>query len=279
MVKRMNLRKSKRIINTTLYYVLVYIVLLCVIFPFIWMVLSSFKQQSQMLNMKYLFHFDATTKNYKDIFSSYNFVNPIINSFIIALFSTGISLVLALPASYGIARFNMRRTSLLLLIVRMIPAITFLVPWFVIFTSIGIVDTYIGLVLAHMVVALPFIVWIMVPYFESLPRELEESASMDGSSRFNSFIKIILPISGPGIVTAAILSFVFSWNNFMFGIILSGRNTKTLPVAIYGFISYTDINWGGLMAGSVVVTLPVIVISLFLQKYIIKGLTAGAVKG
>ena len=102
---------------------------------------------------------------------------------------------------------------------------------------------------------------------------------MDGSTRFNSFLKIILPISGPGIVTSAILSFVFSWNNFMFGIILSGRNTKTLPVAIYGFISYTDINWGGLMAGSVVVTIPVIIISLFLQKYIIKGLTAGAVKG
>jgi multiple sugar transport system permease protein len=130
-----------------------------------------------------------------------------------------------------------------------------------------------------MVVSLPFIVWIMVPFFESLPKELEESAAVDGSTRFNSFLKIILPISAPGIVTATILSFVFSWNNFMFGIILSGRMTKTLPVAIYGFISYTDINWGGLMAGSVVVTIPVIIISLFLQKYIIQGLTAGAVKG
>lgn len=271
--------KKSRILHTTAYYVAVYLILFAVIFPFLWMVLSSFKIQSQMLNLKYLFKFDATSKNYRDLFSNYNFFRPILNSFIIALISTGLSLVLALPASYGIARFGMKKTSLLLLVVRMIPAITFLVPWFVIFTFIGIVDTHFGLILAHMVVALPFIIWIMVPFFESLPKELEESAAVDGSTRFNSFLKIILPISGPGIVTSAILSFVFSWNNFMFGIILSGRNTKTLPVAIYGFISYTDINWGGLMAGSVVVTIPVIVISLFLQKYIIKGLTAGAVKG
>jgi multiple sugar transport system permease protein len=271
--------KKSRILHTTAYYVAVYLILFAVIFPFLWMVLSSFKMQSQMLNLKYLFKFDATSKNYRDLFSNYNFFRPILNSFIIALISTGLSLVLALPASYGIARFGMKKTSLMLLVVRMIPAITFLVPWFVIFTFIGIVDTHFGLILAHMVVALPFIIWIMVPFFESLPKELEESAAVDGSTRFNSFLKIILPISGPGIVTSAILSFVFSWNNFMFGIILSGRNTKTLPVAIYGFISYTDINWGGLMAGSVVVTIPVIIISLFLQKYIIKGLTAGAVKG
>ena len=278
-MKLKHYRKMQRILKTILFYLLVLIILFGVIFPFLWMILSSFKHQSQMLNMKYLFQFDATSKNYEEIFSSYSFIRPVLNSLVIAVFSTALSLVLALPASYAIARFAMYRTSLVLLVVRMIPAITFLVPWFVIFTFVGLVDTIVGLVLTHMVVALPFIVWIMVPYFESLPKELEESASVDGSSRLNSFLRIILPISGPGIVTAAILSFVFSWNNFMFGIILSGRNTKTLPVAIYGFISYTDINWGGLMAGSVVVTIPVIVISLFLQKYIIKGLTAGAVKG
>jgi multiple sugar transport system permease protein len=243
------------------------------------MILSSFKMQSQMLNIEYLLRFDATMQNYRDIFSNYSFFKPIFSSFIVAFFSVLFSLLLGLPAAYGIARFRMKRTSLLLLVVRMIPAITFLVPWFVFFTYLGIVDTYLGLVLSHMVVALPFIVWVMVPVFEALPKELEESASVDGSSRFYSFIKIILPLTGPGVVTSAILSFVFSWNNFMFGIILSGRNTKTLPVAIYGFISYTDINWGGLMAGSVVVTIPIIIISLFLQKYVIRGLTAGAVKG
>lgn len=272
-------KNKKKKIGIIGFYFVVLLILLWVLFPFIWMVLSSFKNQSQMMNIKYLFKFDVTLKNYKDIFTNSSFVKPILNSFIIAFFSTVFSLLLALPASYAIARFGLKRMSMILLIVRMIPAITFLVPWFVIFTKIGIVDTYFGLILAHMVVGLPFIVWIMVPFFESLPRELEESASVDGSTRLNSFLKIILPLSIPGIVTSAILSFIFSWNNFMFGIILSGRNTKTLPVAIYSFISYTDINWGGLMAGSVVVTIPVIIISMILQKYIIKGLTAGAVKG
>lgn len=272
-------KKSNRFFRGVFFYIAVLGILFAVLFPFLWMVLSSFKKQSQMMNIKYLLKFDATFKNYKEIFASYNFMQPIWSSFVVALFSTAIALALALPASYAIARSNMKRTALVLLFVRMIPVITFLVPWFVIFSYIKIIDTYFGLVLAHMVVSLPFIVWIMVPFFESLPRELEESAAMDGSSIFNSFLKIILPLSGPGIITSAILSFVFSWNNFMLGIILSGRNTKTLPVAIYGFISYTDINWGGLMAGSVIVTIPIIVISMFLQKYIIKGLTAGAVKG
>lgn len=271
--------KKYRLVRYIGYYVLVCLILFLVVFPFLWMVLSSFKTQSQMLNVEYLFRFEPTLLNYSDIFSSYDFFQPIVNSLIIALFSTMFSLILGLPASYGIARFAMEKVSMLILVARMIPYITFLVPWFVIFTYLGIIDTYIGLVLAHMVVGLPFVVWTMVPFFESLPKELEEAAFIDGSSRINSFLKIVLPLSGPGIVTASILSFIFSWNNFMFGIVLTGRYTKTLPIAIYSFISYADINWGGLMAGSVVVTIPIIVISLFLQKYIIRGLAAGAIKG
>jgi multiple sugar transport system permease protein len=130
-----------------------------------------------------------------------------------------------------------------------------------------------------MLVALPFVIWIMIPYFESLPRELEEAAWVDGSSRVGTFFRIILPLSGPGIITSSILSFIFSWNNFMFSLILSGTNTKTLPVAVFSFVSYSQINWGGLMAAAVVITAPILIISLFLQRYIIKGLTAGAVKG
>lgn len=271
--------KKNRAVKEIGFYFVTLLILLFILFPFIWMVLSSFKTQSEMMNIKHLFVFKATTQNYTDVFTTYNFIKPIVNSLIIALLSTAFSMLLALPASYAIARFGMKKMSILLLVVRMIPVITFLVPWFSIFTELGIIDTHFGLILAHMVIALPFIIWIMVPFFESLPKELEESASIDGSTRLNSFIRIIIPLSLPGIVTSSILSFIFSWNNFMLGIILSGRNTKTLPVAIYSFISYTDINWGGLMAGSVVVTIPVLVISMILQKYIIKGLTAGAVKG
>ena len=275
----MNVHQIKKMLKKTGFHILAYTIAFCVIFPFIWMVLSSFKLQSQMLNTQYLFRFDATLRNYASIFSRYRFSTPIINSFIIATFSTICSLILGLPAAYAIARYRFRKLGLVLLMVRMIPAITFLVPWFVIFTFLGIVDTYLALILAHLLVSLPFIVWVMIPYFESLPRELEESAAIDGSSVLRSFIRIILPLSGPGLATSSILSFVFSWNNFLFGIILSGRITKTLPVAIYGFISYSDIDWGSIMAGSVIITIPIIVISLILQRYIISGLMAGAVKG
>jgi multiple sugar transport system permease protein len=261
------------------YYILVYGIMICVIFPFLWMVLSSFKTQVEMMDAKKFFTFIPTLQNYRDVFERYNFSAPIINSLIIAAVSTTLALMLGVPASYAIARYRMTKLSIVLLIVRMIPAITFLVPWYIIFSMLGIIDTYLSMILAHMLVALPFIVWIMVPYFETIPREIEESAFVDGSGKFRTFFQIVLPLCGPGTVTAAILSFVFSWNNFMFGIILSGRKTKTLPIAIYGFLSYTDTNWGGLMAGSVIITAPIIVLSLFLQKYIIQGLTAGAVKG
>jgi len=126
---------------------------------------------------------------------------------------------------------------------------------------------------------LPLIIWIVTPYFESIPKELEEAAFIDGSSVFRSFIQIMVPLSGPGIFTAAILAFIYSWNNFIFALVLSGKNTKTLPMAIFNFISYTEVNWSGLMAAAVVITGPVILISIALQKYVVSGLTAGAVKG
>jgi multiple sugar transport system permease protein len=122
-------------------------------------------------------------------------------------------------------------------------------------------------------------VWLMVPYFESLPKSLEDSGRIDGCNNYQTFWHIVLPLGGPGIITSVILAFIYSWNNFMFALPLSGSRTKTLIVAIFNFMEYARINWGGLMAASVVITLPIIIISLVLQRYVIRGLTAGAVKG
>ena len=130
-----------------------------------------------------------------------------------------------------------------------------------------------------MLISLPYIVWIMIPTFEALPRELEESAKVDGCITITAFFRILLPVSLPGLITATILVFIAAWNNFLFGMILGSATTKPLAVAILGFISNNDVNWGGLMAACCVITFPVIVITLILQKYIIAGLTAGAVKG
>ena len=119
----------------------------------------------------------------------------------------------------------------------------------------------------------------MIPYFESIPRDLEMAAKIDGASNMGTFCKVMMPLATPGILTAGILAFIFSWNNFMFALILCSNKTTTLPIAIYQFISYSNVNWGGIMAASVIITLPIIIISFFLQRYIITGLTAGAVKG
>jgi multiple sugar transport system permease protein len=135
------------------------------------------------------------------------------------------------------------------------------------------------LIICHLIVSLPTIIWIMIPYFESIPRDLEMAAKIDGASNMGTFCKVMMPLATPGILTAGILAFIFSWNNFMFALILCSNKTTTLPIAIYQFISYSNVNWGGIMAASVIITLPIIIISFFLQRYIITGLTAGAVKG
>ena len=159
------------------------------------------------------------------------------------------------------------------------PGISFLLPWYILFSRLGLIDTYTALIASHMLVLLPLIVWIMINYFDGLPRELEESAKVEGCTLQAAFVKILLPISGPGIVTSVTLSFIFSWNNFMFSLVLSAKETKTLPIAIYNFVSYAEVNWGSVLAAAVVIITPAIILTMIFQRYVIKGLTMGAVKG
>ena len=273
-------KKITRFVSAFGKYILIYGLAFISFFPMLWMVLASLQQQKDILNAsKGLFSFLPTLMNYSNVIYQYDFVKPMINSFIIALLSTIFALVLSLPAAYAIARYKLRKMSLIILVVRMIPGISFLVPWFTIFAKLQLTDSYTALILTHMLVALPLIVWIMTPFFESIPMELEMAAWVDGSSKFRTFFAIVLPLCRAGILTASLLAFIFSWNNFMFALVLSGRKTITLPVAIFSFVSYAAVDWGGLMAASVLITLPICIISIFLQKYIIGGLTAGAVKG
>lgn len=268
-------RRVKRIS----FSVLTVISTLLIISPFLWMILASFKTQVQIMDMSRLLVFRPTAANYLGVFTRYSFGKPIVNSFLVASLSTLLALLLGVPAAYAIARFKMRTASVTIVVTRIIPGLTFLVPWFILFTKLSLVDTLLSLVLTHLLVGLPLIVWVMIPYFESLPRELEESGLVDGCNNYQTFLLIVLPLTGPGIVTSVLLSFIYSWNNFMFALVLAGYHTKTLPVAIFNFIQYAQIDWGGLMAASVIITLPIVAISLLLQKYVIKGLTAGAVKG
>ncbi|HBG02003.1 MAG TPA: sugar ABC transporter permease [Firmicutes bacterium] len=271
-------QRRKRLGNIG-YWVVVALIIIPFLFPLLWMLLSSFKIQSDITRIPPVWQFTPTTQHYRAVFEEHDFGRYIFNSAVIALGSTFFSLILGLPAAYSIARFKQTKFSLGILVARIAPGITFLIPWFMIFSRLRMVDTYTSMILAHMLVGLPFIVWVMTPFFEGLPIELEQAAMIDGSSQAGAFFRVLLPLTGPGVITSSILAFVFSWNNFMFGVVLTGAKTKTLPVAVFNFMAYSEINWGGLMAAAVVITAPVIIIALVAQKYIVRGLTAGAVKG
>jgi multiple sugar transport system permease protein len=272
-------KRQRQILGKTGFYVFLAVVLAFTLFPFLWMVLAAFKTNAQITDPSQIFIFKPYWKNFANVFMRYDFVKPILNSFIVAVMSTLIGLLLGLPASYAIARANKSKTSLVILLVRFFPAIAFMLPWYIIFSRLGITDTHVALILSHLLINVPFIVWVMIPYFESIPRELEEAALLDGCRTFSAFRRIILPLTGPGLITTSLLSAIFSWNNFMFSLILSGGNTKTVPLALLSFVSYASVDWGAMMAAAVVITLPILAISLIAQKYIIAGLTAGAVKG
>ncbi len=271
--------KSKKITGNIVFYLLLAIILICATFPFIWMVLASFKSMVDLLNIDKMFIFQPTFQPYIDVFSKYDFLRPIFNSLLVGVVSTVLSLIFGLPTSYSIAREKQTFFSGIILVIRIIPAISFLVPWYIIFNKLHLTGTYTALILAHLLVSLPLIIWIMIPYYEQLPKELEQAAWVDGCSRVGTFFKIMLPLSTPGILTSSILAFIFSWNNFIFALVLGTNDTKTLPTAVFNFVSYTEINWSSLMAAAVLITLPILIISLALQRYVIAGLTAGAVKG
>jgi multiple sugar transport system permease protein len=249
------------------------------LFPLLWMVLAGFKTNLDITDPSRIFNFVPTLDNFARVLGGENFLLYIWNSFFVAAVSTIVSLVFAVPAAYAMSRFALRKSSAWVLLARIIPGIALLVPWYYVFAQLGMVGTYPVLIMAHMFVSVPLIVWIMIAFFDGMSTELEEAGLIDGLSRIGAFRRISLPLASPGMATAAILSFIFSWNNFLFALILAGQNTKTLPVAIFNFIAYSSFDWGGLMAASVIITIPVMAIGLVFQKYIVSGLSAGATKG
>ncbi|OKJ34436.1 sugar ABC transporter permease [Micromonospora sp. TSRI0369] len=255
------------------------VVVLALIAPLLWMIAASFKTNVDIYDTGKAFVFSPTMDNYGNVLQQANYVQFIGNSLWVAFAATLFSLILGVPAAYSMSRFSMKKSALVVLMARIIPGVSLLVPWYYVFSNLQMVGGYTVLILSHMFVSLPLIVYIMMGFFDSLPEDLEEAALVDGLTHIGAFRRITLPLSVPGVATAGILSFIFSWNNFMFALVLSGADTKTLPVAIFDFVGYASIDWGGLMAAATVVTLPIMVIALFVQKYIVSGLTAGATKG
>lgn len=261
------------------YYLVVTLVMLPFLFVFYYMITTSLKRPLDITAVDYRFFFEPTLDNYRDVFVNNDFLEFTVNSLIVAAGSTVIGLVLGLPAAFVIARYRVRRLALLILAARVTPGITFLIPWFILFSAIRMIDTYPALILTHLLQNLPLMIFLMISFFEDVPDELIESARIDGATMQRAFWSVVLPSVRGGIATAAIIGFIFSWNHFMFSIVLAGNDTRTLPVAVFNFMSYGSINWGAITAAATIMTLPVVLLALVVQRHIVRGLTGGAVKG
>ena len=261
------------------FWCLLILTLAFLLFPLVWMALGSFKTQVDFMAYPPRWLFRPTLANYEKVLIGGDFLKFTWNSLVIAAGSTAMSLILGVPAAYGIARYHQTRLGVAMLAARMAPGIAFLIPWFIVFSKLRMVDTYPAVMLTHMVVVLPLVIWVLVGFFEDLPRELEESGLIDGCGVLGVFRRIALPLARPGIVATAILGVIASWHNFIFSLVIAGNSTRTLPVAIFNFVSYDSLNWGGLTAASSLITLPVLLMAFLVQKHIVRGLTIGALKG
>jgi len=250
------------------------------ILVFLWMLSLSLKNELANLTYPPVFIPDPPTfANYIQVFSQNAMGLYFRNSLVVSGCATLLALIVGIPAGYGIARLQASRTLVLILIARMTPALSFLIPLFTVFQFLGLNNTLTALVITHLVITVPIVVYVMAGYFETLPRELEEAALIDGGSIISTLRYVALPLARPGIVVATILAFIFSWNNFVFGAVLAGRATRTLPAAVYNVLTFEQLAWGPLAAAAIVVTLPVLLLTIFIQKEIVAGLTHGGVKG
>lgn len=266
-------------VRTIAFYLLLLILFIPFFFVFAWMIMGAFKTQMQNTAIPPLFIFEPTLKNFETVFQRNPMWQFLLNSTIVGLGSTLLGLAFGLPAAYTIARYRQQRLAVAILVARIMPGISYLVPWFILFSRFKLIGTYWALILSHLLITLPMTIWLMIGFFEDIPSELGDAAMIDGCSQRQAFVKVSLPLVRPGIAAAGILSFIFSWNNFMFSLVLANQETRPLPVAVFSFISYTQIDWGGLNAAATIVTLPVLILILFAQKHMVRGLTLGSVKG
>ncbi len=261
-----------------------YAVVLLLISPavlvFLWMLSLSLKNEVDNMAFPPVFiPAPPTLRNFIDVFEKNDFLTYTINSVIVSFGATGLALLVGVPAGYGIAKARARKAATLILIARITPGLSYLLPLFLMFQWLGLTGTLAPLVITHLVITVPIVVWVMIGFFEGLPGELEEAALVDGATIWQAFRHVAMPLARPGITVAMILSFIFSWNNFIFGVVLAGRTTRTLPVAVYNVLTFEQVSWGPLAAAALVVTAPVLLLTLLMQKEIVAGLTAGGVKG
>jgi multiple sugar transport system permease protein len=263
------------------HFLLLLVVIVVCVFPFYWMVTTSFKEQSAILSATPQLFFHPTLGNYTTAFQKFDIGASLINSLIVALSTTAISLILGSPAAYAIARFDFKgKRDLWFWFIsnRMISPIVVALPFFLIARQFRLLDTQLVLILIYLTFNVPIVVWICADQFRNIPKELDEAATLEGYSSFGIFWRIALPLAAPGIAVSAIFSFIFSWNELLYALVLTRTNAKTAPVVATSFLSGYELPWGQIMATGTLVALPVIIFSIIVSRQLVRGLTMGAIK-
>lgn len=276
--------KLQKFVGKIGFFLLLALIVVCAVFPFVWAIITSLKSGSDLFSSDIDFS-KFTLSNYKSILFEQPFGRNILNSLFVSVSTVLIALSLAFTAAFAIGRIEFRgrkRLLLMILAVSMFPQIAILSGMFELIRSIGFYDQLYGLIFSYLVLVLPYTTWILTTFMRQIPKEIEEAAIMDGASSFQILTKIFMPLLGPALITTGLLSFVTAWNEFLFALTLTlSSNMRTVPVAIalISGSSEFELPWGNIMAASVLVTLPLVILMLVFQRKIISGITSGAVKG
>jgi multiple sugar transport system permease protein len=258
-------------------------ILLFALVPWLWMVMSSFRPDADLTRSPIHLLPDALTlANHIELLGRTSFAQNLRDSVIVAAGAVTLGLLLSLPAAYAFSRFRFRGRDALMvqfLAINMFPVVMLILPLFVLFRQFGLLDTYLALIAGHATFTLPFAIWLMTSYVDGIPPDLDQAAAIDGATRWQIMRLVILPLTLPGLVAVGIYLFIASWNEYLFALMLAGRNVRTVTVALQSFIGENQIQWGLLMAGGTLVALPATILFLLTQGRLVGGLTGGAVKG
>jgi multiple sugar transport system permease protein len=271
-------------VQTGLSYTVLLVLAVVVLFPFFWMTITSFKNEEQMRSLVSMFWpRPLVGENYQQLLSKTDFVSWYGNSATVAISSTLLATAVGTIGAYALARLKFLGRGFMAsatLITYLVPPSILFIPLYAQMRNLGLANSLAGLIAAYPSFTVPFVTWLLMGYFESIPEELEEAAMIDGATRFGAFYRVVLPLSAPGVLAAGLYAFTQAWNEFLYALVfITDGRLRTLPVGLASFITGDVYGWGYLMAGAVLTTLPVIAAYIYLQKYMVEGLTAGSVKG
>jgi len=273
-------RKTKNVVVNVLCHFAVIVIMVITVFPLFWMFMTSIKMEHDILTLPPTLLFEPTLKHYYFVFERSKFIPGLINSLTVVCATIAVTIPISMLAAYSFARFNVGGGHLqfYILTVRMFPPIAAIIPFFVIFRNVGLLDNVLSLVILNALFNSPFTIWLLYGFFREIPLDLEEAAMIEGATRFGAFREIVLPLIAPALAVAAIFTCLFTWNEFLFAFILTRSEAITVTRVVAGFWTERGILWGPLSAAASLCVVPMFIFAMLVQRYIVRGLTFGAVK-